>query len=878
MFIATCVACWLHANAGFGQTAIDGFDPNADRRVDVVAVQPDGKVIVAGIFGVVGGTNQAGLARLNPDGSVDTTFRPPQIFGGFAPVYAIAPQSDGRVMIAGYFRTPPPFSRTNIARLLEDGSVDTNFVADTDNTTTSLLVEPDGRILVGGFFRNVNGEAREGIVRLESDGRTDTNFTLTANQGVQSMLRQPDGRVVLGGQFRRLGDEPRNNLARLNSDGTLDLDFNPGAVLNPGPDDGVPSLAIQPDGRILVAGFLLKTNELGRRTLLRFFPDGTWDSGFPTITGGVRSVSVEMDGHILVGGAFQDLLGEPRTHIARLLSDGSLSPSFMPAITGSGAIFDVGLQSDGKIIVCGGFTNVAGRVRNRIARFHRDGTVDATFNPPARNHVYVVALQPDDKVIVAGQVGPNSPNRLHPDGSRDTNFNYVAQGQGIWSVIVQTNGIFVGGEFSSLGGQIARNFTFIRQDGTLDTNLAVQGRVNCMDIYPDGRLLLVGDISVGPAGSNRLGLARINLDGSIDQVVSNVGGIRCVAVHPITGKILVGGDLQYTGGPLRAGIAQFDENGAESLTFSASDAPRCIAFQADGSTLVGGGFITFGGQAIRKVARITTNGVIDATFSPGPPTSFGIVYSIVVQADGKIIVSGIFNEMGGQPRTNIARLHADGSLDVSFNREVLGFVDGLALQPDGKLLVCGDFSSIGGQPRTSFARLALAEAAFQSLTAERNGAIVWRRNGTTPELSDVTFEFSTDATNYSLLGRPTRIADGWEFTAPPFPAGTNVYVRARGRTRGGYYNGSRGIIEAVGQFYFVPAPRLTLSNGGSSPVSFTFNNPGRHYYTVIATTELGSGTLWQRVGSPAYDSGDLYRFVDFDSTNYTRRFYLLRWP
>jgi len=877
--IATCATglSVLHSTAAFGQNANDGFDPNANNRVDLIAVQPDGKVVVAGIFSVVGGTNQTGLARLNPDGSVDTSFRPPQIFGGFAPVRAVAHQEDGRIIIAGYFRTPAPFSRTNIARLMPDGAVDTNFVADTDNTTTSVLLMGDGKILVGGFFRNVNGQPRQGIVRLESDGRIETNFTVTANQGVQAMLRQPDGRVVLGGQFTRFGDQPRNNLARLNSDGTVDAGFDPGNILDPGPDDGVHTLAIQPDGRILAAGYLFKTNELGRRTLLRFFPDGTWDSVFPTITGGVRTVCVEMDSQILVAGVFQTLLGEPRSQIARLLPAGSLSPSFTPLIAGGAGILDVSVQADGKIIVCGGFTNIAGHARNRIARFHRDGSVDATFNPPARAHVYVVALQPDDRVVVAGQVGPNSPNRLHPDGSRDTNFNYIAQGQGIWSAIVQTNGILVGGEFSSLGGQIARNLAFIRQDGTLDTNFVqVQGRIHCMDVYPEGRLLLGGDISVGPSGSNRLGIARINLDGTLDQALPNLGGVRCVAIHPITGKILVGGDLQVLGGQLRAGIVQIHENGNfdESFTFPASDAPRCFAFQSDGSILVGGGFTELDGQPVRKVARITTNGVIDTTFSPGPPTSFGLVYSMVVQADGKIIVSGIFHEMGGQPRTNIARLNPDGTLDAVFHVAASGFIDGLALQPDGKLLVGGDFNSIAGQPRTSLARLALGESAFQKLTADRTGTVLWQRTGVAPEVEDVTFEFSIDATHYTFPGRATRNSAGWEFAAPSFPAGTNFQVRARGRTRGGYYNGSRGLIESVAQFYFVPSPSLTLSTA-PAPTSIAFNNPGHHYYTVFGTTNLAPPVLWEPLGSPTNQASGVYYFTDLQSTNYSTRFYRL---
>ena len=83
-------AALVSGSSAFGQDANDGFDPNANNRVETVALQRDGKILIAGNFGSVGGTNQAGLARLNVNGSVDTTFRPPQIFGGFAPVRAIS--------------------------------------------------------------------------------------------------------------------------------------------------------------------------------------------------------------------------------------------------------------------------------------------------------------------------------------------------------------------------------------------------------------------------------------------------------------------------------------------------------------------------------------------------------------------------------------------------------------------------------------------------------------------------------------------------------------------------------------------------------------------------------------------------------------------
>jgi uncharacterized delta-60 repeat protein len=121
-----------------------------------------------------------------------------------------------------------------------------------------------------------------------------------------------------------------------------------------------------------------------------------------------------------------------------------------------------------------------------------------------------------------------------------------------------------------------------------------------------------------------------------------------------------------------------------------------IAVQADGKILVGGDFTAFGLQTRNYIARLNTDGTVDATFDPN---ANGPVIYVAAQADGKILVGGEFTTIGGQTRNRIARLNADGTVDVAFNPDANGIVDTIAVQADGKILVGGEFTTIGGQTR-----------------------------------------------------------------------------------------------------------------------------------------------------------------------------------
>ena len=166
-----------------------------------LAVQPDGKVLIGGNFTTVGGTARSSIARLNADGSLDTTFDPG--VGVSSNVRAMALQPDGKVLIGGWFATVAGTNRNHIARLNADGSLDASFDpgAGASGTVYDIVVQADGKVLIGGAFNTVDGVARNRIARLNADGSLDTSFNpgSGANNWVVPWRSRPTARSSSAG-------------------------------------------------------------------------------------------------------------------------------------------------------------------------------------------------------------------------------------------------------------------------------------------------------------------------------------------------------------------------------------------------------------------------------------------------------------------------------------------------------------------------------------------------------------------------------------------------------------------------------------------------------------------------------------------------------
>src|SRR5437879_3570150 len=148
-----------------GQSALDGLDPNANGQVRVVVVQPDGKILIGGDFTTVLGVARSRIARLNPDGTLDTPFDP----NADGEVDSIAVQADGKILAGGVFTSIGGQTRVRIARLdAMTGLADSfNPNPNPDSGVASIAVQADGKILAGGIFTSINGQKRNTIALLD---------------------------------------------------------------------------------------------------------------------------------------------------------------------------------------------------------------------------------------------------------------------------------------------------------------------------------------------------------------------------------------------------------------------------------------------------------------------------------------------------------------------------------------------------------------------------------------------------------------------------------------------------------------------------------------------------------------------------------------
>ncbi len=578
------------------------FDPGSspDFSVFTIAVQPDGKIVIGGEFGSPGNS----VARLNTDGSVDKTFNPGtgvntyDYLVGLSHVYALALQPDEKLVIAGVFATFNGVARNGIARLNPDGSLDLSFDPGTGPGVAipniySVALQPDGKLLVVGSFNSFHGVSRNGVARLNTDGSVDTSFDPGSGAVgfpgfVYSVAVQTNGQVVVGGLFTTFNGTNRNDIARLNADGSLDATFDPGT----GPNNAILSMALQPDGKVIIGGQFTTIDGTTRNRIARLNRDGSLDTTFMTTgaTGAssdVRSVALQSDGKVLLGGRFTSVNAVSRNRVARLQTDGTVDTGFNPGTGAQGDVFFVAAQSNDAPLIGGSFTSINGVARDYIARLNSDGTVDASFNPGASPAAQVNALarQPDGKVVIGGnfddvrRVVRLRVARLYSDGTLDEGFDSgtAVHGSSFGSVnalALQTNGqVLVGGSFSSANTVGSNALARLNSDGSLDSSYApilpIGANIYALALQSDQRAVIAGSFAT-VNGTSRSDVARLNIDGSLDSSFSPGKGANA-AIRAVTlqrdGKMIIGGDFTAFNATNRNSITRLNSDGSLDLTF-----------------------------------------------------------------------------------------------------------------------------------------------------------------------------------------------------------------------------------------------------------------------------------------------------------------------
>ncbi|HMD53677.1 MAG TPA: hypothetical protein VKJ65_03905, partial [Phycisphaerae bacterium] len=303
-------------------------DPGVNGPVYAVVVQPNNKTVIGGDFTAYDGTNSTRMARATAGGQLDETFSQNIGLGPDAFVDAIALDTNNNIYIGGGFSSFNGFERNGIARLNPNGTLDNSgFLPGNgfNGVVSAMLIQPDGRILMAGNFTTYNNTNCNYIVRLNPDGTIDPAFAAgagpsddyyTPDTTINSMALQTNGAIVIGGNFTSVDGVGRNYIARLNSDGSLDTTFDPGE----GANDIVYSVAVDTNGFILAGGAFTQLGALGgSQGIARLNSDGSVDTSFNAGSGSddiIYNIALQPDGGILLAGIFKSVNQTGRVGLA----------------------------------------------------------------------------------------------------------------------------------------------------------------------------------------------------------------------------------------------------------------------------------------------------------------------------------------------------------------------------------------------------------------------------------------------------------------------------------------------------------------------------------------------------------------------------------
>ncbi len=636
-----------------------------------------------------------------------------------------------------------PGSNDPTFNIADNGSAGTGYGIDA--TVYATAIQSDGKIIAGGQFVTYNGTMKRRIVRLNPDGTLDPSFSQgTGLSGfAHAICIQDDGKIIVGGVFTSYDGTPSARIIRFNANGSVDGTFTTGTGFN----GAVYAIEMQSDGKIIVGGSFSSYNGFTTTNIARLNSDGTFDNSFVSGSGFdnlIRTIEVQQDDKIIAGGDFTSYNGGTNNYLLRLNTDGTTDATFLTGSGLDGAVRTLSLQADGKVVIGGAFTSYNSLANNRIIRINSDGSIDNTFiigngfNEP----VLSSTIQTDGKIIVGGEFttynGANHVRliRLNNDGTDDATFQ---TGSGydhyVESISVAASGkIIAGGHFTYVNDVNKNYLVLLNSDGTIDHAFNQTTGLNAIarttTIQPDGKIIVGGEFAYAN-GASRKYISRLNSDGSIDasfQPGEAFNNVVWATSLQFDGKIIAVGTFTTFNGSTCNRIARINTDGTLDATFNPGTAfnnmTASLAIQPDGKILVGGNFTTFNGNTQRRIVRLNSDGTIDSSFDPGLGFN-DVVRSIIVQPDGKILVGGNFTTFNGVTHNYVVRLNSDGTHDGTFDTGT-GFDDlvwTLALQSDGKIIAGGWFSNYNGSNAGKICRLnsdGTIDASFNSGTGFNN--------------------------------------------------------------------------------------------------------------------------------------------------------------
>jgi uncharacterized delta-60 repeat protein len=706
----------------------------------------DGKLLVSATSVLYREQPTERILRLNADGSIDPTFNSPTVgILATGSVRAFAIQPDGKILVAGFFDTFGGSARTKIARVMPDGTIDESFnppqISGRAGIWTRPVLQGDGKILISGDFNTVNGTSTLPILRLNADGSRDTSFQAAAFDPqtfpIRGIVVQPTGNIVIAGRFR-LTSTTYTPLVRLLSSGTRDTTFT--SVLTTALPLAVTShlsrdLVAQPDGKLVTAF---------SNSVYRFHPEGAFDASLrqpalfdTTFYSNSRGFAFTLDllpgGGFLVGGGFTNVDPEtepPGAHfgVVRLTANGALDPAHTTLHHTATELFPTSFArlADGSTFAAFGNAYVKAGVHapHNVARLLPNGTIDTTFTFTSINPNGVVYSSflaqdlvhlSDGGLLAFGTMRDASggfqfgAGKFRPDGSEDLGFRLDPAAYADFRTATPlSSGKVLVSPHNDAQATLFALARRLQRNGKVDRDFQLPASIRSVQVIRDPLTNLPREMNVGSyplavqsdgrilfgylAGDHAFRLVRLHADGSVDGTFASITipAPDAAVTFPQLYDPLTNVTLQPA-------------NGVWNATFPILDAQ----VMPDGRIILAGRFTSFNGVPARGLVRLNADGSVDASFAAGSgaqwiettetATFFPHVEAVELQTDGKLLIAGTFEAFNGAPRPGLASLHPDGSVDTSFPvvARRLKHATGrtvLARQPDGSFLLSSAYA------------------------------------------------------------------------------------------------------------------------------------------------------------------------------------------
>jgi hypothetical protein len=640
-----------------------------------------------------------------------------QVYAGGS-VSAIARQSNGQVIVAGFFDHVNGVPRHGLARFNASGSLDMTWNPNPAGYVVSIAIDSSNDIFVGGFFSSIGGQTLASVAKLSSTGTGAADATWNANASnallgyasISALAFDPvSDMLVVGGTFTAIGGQARNNLARLSTSGV-----------------GAADAAWNPDA-------------------------GTYPYDY------VSPLLVDASGNVYAAGSFTTIGGQARSHLAKISGSGAgvVDPTWNPN-PGGFIILVEQLAIDplsGNIYVGGYFTSIGGQPIANLARVSSAGTgaADATWNPVARGEVIGLAVDATGNVYVGGLMGSAgglNANLLklsgtgtfgiadqswNPLGPWATSLNFGIPGI-VTSVPIDvlavdpSGNVYAGGTFTTIGGRTETGFAYLSSsDGAANAawgSVQTTGTINAMVRDSNSRTVIAGNFQfMGDGVTVRNNIARLTSTGGLDSTWDPEADFQVNTLAlDASNNVYVGGLFNSVGGAARDSVAKLSAtNGAADATWNPGTDGAVTALALDltgGYAYIGGSYAHIGGQARSSLAKVslTGSGSADATWNPSPTPGLynPVIDALALDATGHLYAGGTFTSIGGQPFSALAQLSTSGAgvANPSWNANPTQsggpnytVVDAIVPDTSGNLYVGGNFTSIGGQSRNAIARL-----------------------------------------------------------------------------------------------------------------------------------------------------------------------------